>query len=67
MIVNAGGAGAATAIESATDLLCAGLPASVTVTVKLDVPLELGVPVIRPVPPFRLSPAGRLPAVIDQV
>jgi hypothetical protein len=66
-IVNAGGAGAATAIESETDLVCAGLPASVTVAVKLDVPLAVGVPEIRPVLAPRASPAGRLPAVMDQV
>ena len=66
-IVNAEGAEAATTIERATDLVCAGLLLSVTVTVKLDVPLAVGVPEIRPVLAPRASPAGRLPAVIDQV
>jgi uncharacterized protein YsxB (DUF464 family) len=65
--VKVGGAGAATAIERGTDLLCAGLPASLTVTVKLDVPLAVGVPEIRPVLAIKLSPAGRLPPVMDQV
>ena len=66
-IVNAGGAAAATTIERGTDLVCAGLPASLTVTVKLDVPLAVGVPEIRPVLAIRLSPAGRLPPVMDHV
>jgi hypothetical protein len=37
------------------------------VAVKLDVPLAVGVPEIRPVLEARLSPAGRLPEVMDQV
>jgi hypothetical protein len=39
----------------------------VTVAVKLDVPLAVGVPEMIPVVASRVSPAGRLPAVIDQV
>jgi hypothetical protein len=66
-IVNAEAAGAAMTIERAIDLVCAGLPASVTVAVKLVVPLPLGVPEIRPVLAARVSPAGRLPAVMDQL
>jgi hypothetical protein len=66
-IVNAGGVGAATTIERVTDLVCAGLPASVTVAVKLDVPLAVGVPEISPVLAPKASPAGRLPALMDQV
>jgi hypothetical protein len=49
------------------DLDCAWLSASVTVAVKLDVPLVVGVPEITPVLGVKLSPAGRLPEVIDQV
>jgi hypothetical protein len=49
------------------DLDCAGLSVSVTVAVKLDVPLVVGVPEITPVPLARLNPAGRLPEVIAQV
>src|SRR5690242_8859793 len=41
--------------------------ASLTCTVKLLVPVPVGVPVIAPVEEFRLRPAGRLPVVIDQV
>ena len=59
-------AGAATTIERVTDLVCAGLPASATVTVKLEVPVPVGVPEIRPVDGFRLRPAGRFPET-DQV
>lgn len=60
------GAGAAIEIDSLTDRLCAGLPASFTVTVKLLVPVAVGVPEIRPVAGARLSPAGR-PPLTDQV
>jgi hypothetical protein len=60
-------AAAVTAIERLTDLVCAGFPASVTVAVKLEVPLAVGVPEISPEDEARLSPAGRLPDVIDQV
>jgi hypothetical protein len=49
------------------DLDCAGLSASVTVAVKLDVPLVVGVPEIKPVLGTRLNPAGRLPEAIAQV
>jgi hypothetical protein len=66
LIVNAGGAAVATTIESCTDLVCAGLPASVTVAVKLVVPLAVGVPEITPVAAASDRPAGRLPVVIDQ-
>jgi hypothetical protein len=55
----------ATTIESVADLVCAGLPASVTVAVKLNVPLAVGVPEIRPVDEASERPAGRLPDVID--
>jgi hypothetical protein len=66
-IVKVAGAGAATTSESLTDWVCAGLPASVTVAVKLVVPLAVGVPEIRPVLVARLRPAGKLPALIDHV
>jgi hypothetical protein len=55
----------ATTIESETDFVCAGLPASVAVAVKLDVPIVVGVPEIRPVEEDRERPAGRAPAVMD--
>ena len=40
---------------------------SLTVAVKLDVPLAVGVPEMIPVVAAKVSPAGRLPEVIDQV
>ncbi len=49
-----------------TDLVWEGLPLSVTVVVKLKVPLPVGVPEMTPVDD-RLRPAGRLPEAIDQV
>jgi hypothetical protein len=65
--VSGAGAGAAMASESLTERVCAGLPPSLTATVKLLAPEAVGVPVIRPVAGARLSPAGRLPPVTDQV
>ena len=50
-----------------TDLVWAGEPESATAAVKFAVPLAVGVPEIRPVDVFRLSPAGRLPEMKDQV
>jgi hypothetical protein len=55
-----------TAMEVDTDLVWAGLPLSFTVAVKLKVPTAVGVPEIPP-PVASVSPAGRLPTVIDQV
>ena len=57
---------AATVIERLTDLVRAGVPLSVTVAVKLVVPLAVGVPEITPVCE-KVRPAGRFPAVIDHV
>jgi hypothetical protein len=51
-----------------TDWVCAGLPESVTLKVSgVLVTAAVGVPVIAPVEALRLSPAGRVPLVIDQV
>jgi hypothetical protein len=55
----------ATASVIAIDFVCAGLLLSVTVAVKLKVPLTVGVPEITPL--VRLTPDGRLPEVIDHV
>ena len=41
--------------------------ASVTCTVKLDVPVPVGVPLISPLELFSVSPAGNEPVLIDQV
>jgi hypothetical protein len=41
--------------------------AFVALTVKLNVPAAVGVPEITPVVGFKLKPAGRLRADIDQV
>jgi hypothetical protein len=67
LIVNVGGAGAATTSERETDLVCAGLPASVIVAVKVLVPMAVGVPEIRPVAVVSMVPAGRRQVVMDQV
>ena len=56
-----------TAIEVAADWVWAGLLLSVTVTVKLELPVEFGVPEITPVVAASVNPAGRPPDAIDQV
>jgi hypothetical protein len=66
----AGGAGKLSAgpdtIVSDVAWVADRLFASVTFTVKLDVPAADGVPDNTPVEEFRLIPAGRLPALTDQ-
>jgi hypothetical protein len=54
-------------IERAFVALCAGFSESVTLTVKLKVPEDVGVPEITPVEALMESPGGREPALIDQV
>jgi hypothetical protein len=46
-------------IESVAEVDCAGFPASLTVAVKLNVPLAVGVPEMTPVLGAMLSPVGR--------
>jgi hypothetical protein len=58
---------AATTIEVAADFVWAGLLLSVTITVKLDVPVTDGVPEITPVVADMVNPAGRLPDGMDHV
>ena len=65
MIVNAPGA-LATVIEKLADCAWVGLPLSLTVAVKLDVPPAAGVPAIAP-EADRVNPEGRLPEAIDHV
>jgi hypothetical protein len=57
---------AVTAIDSCAEAVCAGDPLSVTVTVKLEVPVAVGEPEITPALDID-SPAGRLPEVTDHV
>jgi hypothetical protein len=47
-----------TAIDVAPDAVCAGLAESVTLTVKLDVPLAVGVPEITPEEAANERPLG---------
>ena len=54
-------------IEVAAEVVSAGVLLSLTVAVKLYVPFVVGVPEMIPVVAASVSPAGRLPAVIDQV
>jgi hypothetical protein len=50
----------------AFETVCFGLLLSVTDAVKLDVPFgPSGVPVIAPVPLFKLSPAGNAPPLTE--
>ena len=56
----------ATVIDSTADLVCTGLSLSDTLTVKVDVPLPVGVPEMTP-EPVSVKPVGRLPDNIDQL
>jgi hypothetical protein len=47
--------------------VCAGEDESVTVTVKVELPAVVGVPVMAPVEAARLSPAGSDPVVTAQL
>ena len=47
--------------------VCAGKLESVVVTVKDELPLEVGVPEMIPVYASRVSPAGRPPDRMDQL
>jgi hypothetical protein len=55
-------------LRFALAVFAVGVSESVTVTVKLVVPVKLpvGVPEITPLDAFKLSPAGRLPVVTAQ-
>ena len=46
---------------------CCGLLESKTLTVKFEVPVVVGVPVMAPLPAFKLKPAGSVPALMLQV
>jgi hypothetical protein len=53
-------------ISVVADVAWAGLLLSVTVAVKVELPLTVGMPEITPVVEARVSPAGSLPDAIDQ-
>ena len=59
--------GGETVMDRLAEAVLAGMLESVTVTVKLEVPELVGVPVIAPLEALRLSPAGSEPLVSDQV
>jgi hypothetical protein len=65
-VATANGAGLTLMLTCCVALI-AGLPESVTFTVKVEVATVVGVPVIAPVPVLRLNPAGRVPAETLQV
>ena len=56
-----------TMLRLAVALRAVGVSESVTLTVKLEVPVTVGVPEIRPVLVLRLRPDGKLPTLIDQL
>ena len=67
VVVMASGTGAGlTTIDRFAVFDWAGVELSVTLTVKLAVPAAVGVPLIRPVAPFTLSPAGKFPELTVQ-
>jgi hypothetical protein len=53
-------------IEKDVDMVCAGFPASATLAVKLNVPVDVGVPAMIPVVVLKLRPFGRAPEVMVQ-
>ena len=57
---------AAIVMDVLKDLVWTGVLLSVTVAVKLNVPLAVGVPEIVPVAAATLSPVGKLPELTDQ-
>src|SRR6202050_3641921 len=60
-------ASAPPAIVMEVVLVAVWLLASVTLTVKLNVPAVVGVPASTPVDAVKVIPAGRVPALTDQV
>lgn len=54
------------AIVKLVDLVCTGLPLSVTATIKANVPAAVGVPETTPLGAM-IKPVGRLPEVTFQV
>ena len=60
------GAAATMVMLKALVAVCAGVPASVTRTVKLKVPAAVGVPEMTPLP-LSVNPVGSVPLAIDQV
>ena len=68
MVVIAGDAGKLTRMLKACVAVCAGLLLSVSLTLKLEVPLgPAGLPEITPVAPLIPSPAGKAPALMAKV
>ena len=53
-------------IEKFADVLCAGLPASVTMAVTVNVPADVGVPASVPVD-VNVNPPGKIPVAMLQV
>lgn len=62
-----GSALGATMIVAVVDVTWVGLLLSVTVAVKVEVPLAVGTPEIAPLDDDRLKPGGRLPERIAHV
>ena len=56
-------AGFTTIVRLEVAVLAVGVSESVTVTVKFEVPGEVGVPEMAPVAAFKVRPAGKLPVV----
>jgi len=65
-VVMVSGAGK-TVIDKLAVAVLAGLLESVAWTVKLEVPVTVGMPVIAPLEALTLSPAGSDPLITDQV
>jgi hypothetical protein len=64
LVVIAGGSGFTASVKA---LVVLPPPLSVSITVKLELPVSEGVPLITPVEPWRLKPRGKIPSDIAQV
>src|SRR5438477_8431209 len=66
IMAGCGIAGALSATEICNTCVAVNEPASVNLTVKLKLPLNVGVPLMTPPDELRLSPGGSAPAITDQ-
>jgi hypothetical protein len=66
-VIVVGGTVGATTMVALVEVTWVGLLLSVTLAVKVEVPLAFGTPEIAPLDGDRLRPAGRLPEMIAQV
>src|ERR1700694_690756 len=67
VIVGCGSAGGVSATDIFNTCVAVSEATSVSLTVKLKLPLKVGVPLMTPPGEVRLSPGGSAPAITDQL